>query len=161
MSNIDLKYFRIFINKEGRICPHKEFWWTAYGFLKKGYERRQVENDYMIKKNLNKYVEEVSYPPKPKNTNYKGLKVNDKLLKYQLEKQLAWLKKLDDEEITDQFCGYLSKLKINDWYTISKKKRRSKDLKELIGDIGSNRKTTKRASNLLKKSRMLTKYRNK
>ena len=86
MSNIDLKYFRIFINKEGRICPHKEFWWTAYGFLKKGYERRQVENDYMIKKNLNKYVEEVSYPPKPKNTNYKGLKVNDKLLKYQYDK---------------------------------------------------------------------------
>ena len=66
MSNIDLKYFRIFINKEGRICPHKEFWWTAYGFLKKGYERRQIENDYMIKKNLNKYVEEVSYPQKPK-----------------------------------------------------------------------------------------------
>ena len=42
-----------------------------------------------------------------------------------------------------------------------KKKRRSKDLKELIDDIGSNRKSTKRASNLLKKSRMLTKYRNK
>ena len=52
-------------------------------------------------------------------------------------------------------------MKINDWYTISKKKRRSKNLKELIDDIGSNRKTTKRASNLLKKGRMLSKYKNK
>ncbi len=163
-KNISIKILTKFVRSKSKVCPHRGKWSTAYGLLLEGYENRNFENSYYEKIGEYKLIKKIEYPPRPSKLNFHGRNVHYKNLQFALSKQIMWLKKLNDQEATNKFGGYLTKLKESEWISSvykpdgSKiKKRTKKTAKESMEELLANPKRLLKARRIIRKEELLKK----